>query len=327
MLKNVWTTESDNSKQLEMLKQLRSSLNISEEVHNKMEAEIKRELNQTPVLNGNSEVMGNDMNVMIQEPEVEVIPPTIQEPSPPPIPEPPEPEPAQEQPKVCVGLVYLKMKKNLTLGKEKYRKMEYEAALKFFKQCEELAPDNEEIKFFLKKINLKLKSNKNKEEQDNSSNTSNEATTPDSSTDLTPNHEPTLASPPQVTQPTPTVTSPPTAIPITDSETQESSHSAPVAIPVSETEPKKEEVGDGAPKKELGLLDTDSECISCEGTGNCYWCNSTGNCDRCGGTGMFNDEPCTICSGSGKCNSCSGTGSCPWCKGTGNREKRRISLF
>jgi hypothetical protein len=44
MLRNVWTTKDDNSKQLEMLRELRSSLNISEDVHKKLEAEIKAEI-------------------------------------------------------------------------------------------------------------------------------------------------------------------------------------------------------------------------------------------------------------------------------------------
>ena len=70
--------------------------------------------------------------------------------------------PPKGPPTTSQKLLNFKMKKNFTLGKDKYRKKDYEGALKYFDQCLELEPDNEEIKFFIKKTMLKLKTAKTK---------------------------------------------------------------------------------------------------------------------------------------------------------------------
>jgi hypothetical protein len=197
----------------------------------------------------------------------------------------------------------IKIKKNITLGKEKYRKNDCEGALKFFSQCQELEPDNEEIKFLIKKTKMKLKAAKRKQ-----------SSTP----------EPSV----EEVEPTTTISktdSPLQAIPLDDSAAQSDSIPiAPAAIPVSESgEPISDEV---PPESTPDLTQDNNKCVSCEGNGKCYWCNGSSKCDRCNGSGLFNNEPCTICGGSGDCNSCSGSGSCPWCKGSGTREATRVAL-
>ena len=303
ILKNVYTSKEDNSKQLEMLRVLRESLNISEDTHHKMEEEIKNEINnnQPPSpepIEPKENIMGDDMHLMIQEPpapsvEKEMVESALAEPL---IPPPPGP------PTTSQKLINFKFKKNFTLGKEKYRKKDYNGALKYFEQCLELEPENEEIKFFIKKTNLKLKSEK-------------------------PKPSPPPAQEKSIKPPTPTPPSGPplTAIPLEDSSIH--SPNAPiarVAIPLSDSEKKDTELT--PPDTKPANVNKDALCVSCEGSGKCYWCNGTSKCDRCNGSGLFNNEPCTICGGSGSCNSCSGTGSCPWCKGTGTKEISRVAL-
>jgi len=285
MLKNVYTSNNVNNEQLEMLKMLRASMNISDDIHNKLETEIKQELMEPTGSSSPMEyIMGNDMHLMIQEPPA-VAEPTHELGK--------EPEVVQQEvikaiekteAKVSGALLNVKIKKYITLGKEKYRKHNYEAAMKLFSDGLGIMPDHAELNFLMKKVKLKLKTG------DNGHDTKNQEQGPISDTDNT-------------------------ATPTAPRE-------VPSAIPVSPAVDPQGTGSDG--NKGLGLLDTESECISCEGKGNCYWCNGTGECDRCSGTGSFHDEKCSMCGGSGKCNSCSGNGKCPWCKGTGSRSFRKL---
>ena len=69
MLKNVYTSNNVNNEQLEMLKMLRASMNISEDIHKKLESEIKHELMEPSDSSDPPEnLLGNDMHLMIQEP-------------------------------------------------------------------------------------------------------------------------------------------------------------------------------------------------------------------------------------------------------------------
>ena len=302
MLKNVYTSNNVNNEQLEMLRMLRASMNISDDIHNKLETEIKQELKGPSGSPSPAEpIMGNDMHLMIQEPPTTAEPPhklgkeseVVQQ----------EVIQAIEKTEVKVSraLLDVKVKKYITLGKEKYRKHDYEAAMKLFSNGLGIMPDHEELNFLMKKVLLKLKTG------DNGHDTKNHGQGPVSATDNTA-----------------TLTVPRAAIPMNGSTIKMSKLSeVPSAIPVSPA------VGPQGTNpnsnKDLGLLDTDSECISCEGKGICYWCNGTGKCDRCSGTGSFHDEKCSMCGGTGKCNSCSGNGNCPWCKGTGSRSLRTLS--
>jgi hypothetical protein len=320
MLRNVWTTNEDNSKQLEMLRDLRASLNISEEIHKEMEAEIKRELNLDPPVKTAKKVESAEMNILIQETALKAIEiPTQPIPSPPPV------------VTKSKNLANFKLKKNLTLGKQKYRNKDYETALKFFVQCTELAPEDEEIKFFIKKINLKLCREKN--DGNNKKDKSDTLSNPDSVDQISTSDD---------TQNSSTTPRASTAIPVENFDenvpTKTLRSLAPAAIPVSETEPATENVSSESAKTETAVStgpEADSKpseseeqttCVSCEGSGTCYWCNGNKDCDRCVGSGLIDNEPCSTCGGSGKCKSCSGSGLCGWCKGSGERNNRRINL-
>jgi hypothetical protein len=297
MLKNVYASNEDNGKQLEMLKSLRESLNISEDVHNKLEAEIKQELMNAPLAKPVDNIMGDDMHLLIEQPKaaesvqsIPAAPKTLA-----PVVQPPAPSKA---------LTNVKYKKYLTLGKQKYRKKDYESALKYYLKAQDVLPEDEEVKFLIKKVNLKIHTIKKGEKKV-------ESGKPDaldaSKIDEEGSAKMELTS-----------ISPPTALPVNEPSSVElgiDTH-APSAIPVSEAkEPKTE--------KKLGMIDDDSECISCETTGKCFWCNGSGDCDRCGGSGNYGDQTCSMCNGTGKCNSCSGSGDCPWCDGTGSRASKK----
>ena len=291
---------------MEMLRVLRESLNISEDIHNKMEEEIMMELNNNnesspsePISPREKEnIMGDDMHLLIQESSS---PEAVEEIAA----EPAEAlgPPTKEPPATSKKLLSIKIKKNITLGKEKYRKNDCEGALKFFSQCQELEPDNEEIKFLIKKTKMKLKAAKRKQSS-------------------------ALKQEIEEVQPTTTISktdSPLPAIPLDDSAAHSGSIPiAPAAIPVSESGVP---ITDEAPPESTpDTTQNNNKCVSCEGNGKCYWCNGSSKCDRCNGSGLFNNEPCTICGGSGNCNSCSGSGLCPWCKGSGTREASRVAL-
>ncbi|WP_455392757.1 hypothetical protein [[Eubacterium] cellulosolvens] len=310
-----------------------------------MEAEIKSELNP-PMGTENTaapseNIMGNDMNILIEEPptepeeaeshstavQTEPKQPEVTEPTPAPTTTPPTAPPVAppaappaettvptmpaassalpaKPPKLSQELLNVKVKKNFTLGKEKYRKKNYEGALKYFNQCLEIDPENSEVKFLIKKTKLKLKS---------------ASPAPVSEADNVP---PALETPLEPASP-PTA-SPLAAIPVDKNIHPKSSLSAPVAIPVTKADDTK--LKDTPPEPATKPTADGPKCISCEGSGKCYWCNGTTQCDRCNGSGLFNNEPCPICSGSGNCNSCSGTGLCPWCKGSGTRGTNRVAL-
>jgi len=270
-----------------MLKALRDSLNISEEIHNKFEAEIKRELAQAEKSAQVVSIVPNEMNLLVQDQLEELR----------------KPESSSSN-----VLKKVKFKKYITLGREKYRKKDYDGALKFFNQAKEISPDDEEVIFLIKKVNLKMHSKKQEENDHVGLSTAKAdaiATNPLDSTLSTPR----------------------AAIPIQDPtlDPDKISH-APAAIPIPEKGEGESKIKSKDGVEVGGLLDTDSKCISCEGTGKCYWCNGTGKCDRCNGSGVINDKPCKTCKGTGNCNSCNGSGSCPWCKGSGSRNLRKRTL-
>lgn len=270
-----------------MLKALRESLNISEEIHNQFEAEIKRELVQSETSPQVVSIVPNEMNLLVQDQLEELRKP---------------------ESSASSVLKKVKFKKCITLGREKYRKKDYEGALKFFNQAKELSPDDEEVIFFIKKVNLKIHAKRHDENDQDISSTA--------------QADVTAVNPSDTTRSTPRA-----AIPVQDSSLNpEEIPYAPAAIPIPETGDEESKVKSKEDVDEGGLLDTDSQCISCEGTGNCYWCNGTGKCDRCGGSGVIKDKPCRTCKGTGNCNSCVGSGSCPWCKGSGSRNLRKRTL-
>jgi hypothetical protein len=359
MLRNVWTTKDDNSKQLEMLRELRSSLNISEDVHKKLEAEIKAEIAHESPSPQDENIMTSEMNLMIQE-SAEQPEQIHDEPSSNiamAIPAPPIPTP-QTLVTGSQELVRVKLKKNLTLGKEKYRNKDFEAANKYFNICHDLAPDNQEINFFIKKIGLKLSSHNKKtknssvkntqtksttDQDPNPIETSQEKTTEQAPTAMAAHATPTISTPTSITstttsasttsnEPAPAAAAVATAIPIDPSpnieqvDVEGAKPSVPAAIPVAKPDVTSDPSTDEEKKSKEDSKENKNICVSCEGTGSCYWCNGQKHCDRCVGTGLIDNEPCPTCGGSGNCKSCQGTGKCSWCKGSGERNSRRLSL-
>jgi hypothetical protein len=301
MLKNVYTSNNVNNEQLEMLKMLRASMNISEDIHKKLESEIKHELMDPSGSSNSSEnLLGNDLHLMIQDPPAVAGPTSVVDQGSEVVQQEVIEAIEKTETEISKALLDVKIKKYITLGKEKYRKKDYEAALKLFSDGLGIMPDHEELGFLMKKVKLKLKTG------DNGHDTKTLEQGPVTATDSTATQTPPRA-----------------AIPMNGSTVSASELSeVPSAIPIPLAVDPQDNVSDS--NNDLGLLDTDSECISCEGHGICYWCNGTGKCDRCGGTGSFHDETCSMCGGSGKCNSCSGNGSCPWCKGSGSRSVRKL---
>ena len=308
ILKNVYASHEDKDKQLEMLRSLRESLNISEEVHNRLEAEIKKELMKAPMAKPVENIMGDDMHLLIEEPKVAVstksISPSVTMP-----PAPKTPPPVIQPPAPTKNIRRMRFKKYLTLGKQKYRKKYYESALDYYLKAQELLPEDDEVKFLIKKVNLKIHSTKKEKNYAESSKLSKLDTTQTGSTEVSKEPSASMSSP--------------TAKPVKEPSPVKFGidTKAPAAIPVSDS--KGPETAKPQAKKSLGMIDDDSECISCEATGKCFWCNGSGDCDRCGGSGKYGDDTCSMCNGTGKCNSCTGSGECPWCDGTGSRAARK----
>lgn len=289
MLKNVYSMNNVTTDQLKLLNAVRTSLNISEDMHNKLESEVKNELHipmdkQPEVASGNTSVMPDrDLNILIDDPATE----SVSEPAPPP----------GESP----AIKKVRIKKYLTLGKEKFRKNEFAAALELFIQGQMEAPENEEFEFMIKKVKLKLKE-ETPEELPEKEEISSELSEPSTRVAI-PIESSTNGSS------TPTSTNP---------QTETQPQHAPTAIPVEAGSTTPASAATEVKPDDGSKADDDSsKCISCEATGKCYWCGGSGKCDRCDGSGTYNGESCAMCTGSGKCNSCEGEGTCMWCHGSG----------
>jgi hypothetical protein len=315
ILKKVWATQNADPEQLERLKLLRTTLNISEELHKKLEAEVRRDFLSS---NNPTKVAPSDVNIMINESSVTK--PKKQSSKPAHLKsEVPMPKSktmltakTSKAPSSSGKLQKVKIKKYLTLAKQKYQKKNYKGSLKLLREGLKLDPKNEELKFYIKKVKLKQKSAVGDiEPKDNNVNELS-AEVEDTNMGVIEKIAPSRAEQKRVGSKS--------AIPVGNL------NGAPI-IP--------ETIGPNLNEKPDTIADpteTDTQvtskivtlnkpekpkCISCNGTGSCYWCNGAGKCDRCAGTGIYNDETCTICNGSGKCNSCIGEGTCMWCRGKG----------
>ena len=144
MLKNVYSMNNVTTDQLKLLNAVRTSLNISEDMHNKLESEVKHELHipmdsQPEVAtapNAASVMPERELNLLVDDSAMETVS---------------EPAASGESP----ALKKVRIKKYLTLGKEKFRKNEFAAALELFIQGQLEAPENEEFEFMIKKVKLK----------------------------------------------------------------------------------------------------------------------------------------------------------------------------
>jgi hypothetical protein len=293
---------------------LRDTLNISEELHKKLELELKgeHEINEAV-----SNIAPNEVNVLVQEQD-----------------KPTKTAVAMPISKIVESsrktqsdkLKQMKIKKFVTLAKEKYKLKNYPEALKYLTKGLDVDPKNQELLFFIKKVNIKLKKagreldrakTKLKDTVDTNQMVS------DSISEVKVTEKITI---PRSAQ---KKTEPKVAVPIGNlngasisDEPFENLKNDPTdnnkeTQTVFDQETKAmESIMEEQKKKSLSQSNK-PKCISCNGTGSCYWCSGSGKCDRCGGSGTYNDEPCTMCNGSGKCNSCAGNGYCMWCRGKG----------
>ncbi len=291
-------------------------LNISEELHNKFEAEIKAQFITSDKA---SEIAPNDFNVLLAEP---ISPPNRQ---------------AKNS-----NLLSIKVKKCIILGKDRCLKQDYEGALNSYLEAQKIDPDNNELKFLIKKVQLKLKEKES------------EIPLEDSSVEEGVKYK-IITIKPKSPQPDELIDNiselekfnkeSKVAIPVSNlngasiqPETLQNNQpthkfEAPSAIPMAkkdlnlkmETKPEDKPIE----KNEEKNLESNNKksCISCNGTGKCYWCDGTGNCVRCLGNGTDNSSSCSMCSGSGNCTSCSGSGKCMWCHGKGESVRRMNTLF
>jgi hypothetical protein len=325
MLRNVYAGPGSHEDQMKMLQAVRASLNISEEMHKELEEQIKQELNVSKAPKG--PIPERDLNLLIQDdqpepsesmkPEMPSEEPK-EEPKPAPLPIPPPSTHSQH-------LIKLKLKKFITLGKEKYRHNDFEGALEFFTQGKEIAPDNDEIDFLLKKSRLKIKKTKSESEKSLIQQAKEQGMNLEDSTSR-------LAIP-IGNAVTTSLNGGTLQGSVNDQTDVASSGTAPAAIPVQpgEIDPTMESEVEAKPDNgsgtEISVDDDPSQCISCESTGKCYWCGGSGKCDRCNGSGTYLDSKCALCNGSGNCNSCSGDGSCMWCHGSGKNTKEKNSRY
>ncbi len=132
MLKHVIADQQSNPELGASLKILRETLNITEDVHNKLEVDIRSELSN---LNENvmNEIASKDLNVMIQKPDKKPAENTISE-----------------------NLKNLKLKKIMILSKEKVRQRNFNIAIKLLRQGEKLAPGNKKIRILIEKSTREL---------------------------------------------------------------------------------------------------------------------------------------------------------------------------
>jgi hypothetical protein len=318
------------------LKLLRTTLNISEELHEKLEAEVRGEFlsSKEP-----TKIAPNDVNIMINDKsanqanlqsskpsqiEAEVPMPkskTILSTKPSKASKPSKPSKPSKISKTSkpyshpVKLREVKIKKYLTLAKQKYQKKNYKDSLKLLREAQEIDPENEELKFYIKKVKLKQKSVKVDVGPKGKKSTKSEKEVEETSVGevgvrekITPSRAEQKKAESQ------------SAIPVGNLNGAPINHETIGTLlnekPGPIDDPTK--VEDQVTSKIVTLTKPEKpKCISCNGTGSCYWCNGTGKCDRCAGTGIYDDETCTICSGTGKCNSCVGEGTCMWCRGKG----------
>jgi hypothetical protein len=306
MLKKVYATQNADPEQLERLRMLRVMLNISEEMHQKLEGEIKNSFYSPEAVDS---ISPRGFNVLVNESAY-----------------------APKSPANVEMMNDLKIKKYITLGKEKYQKKEYSEALELFTKGLELAPGNEEFHFLIKKVTLKLKENgeddnnlQEEETSDNEIETNKAEEVINNKESNTSGSESELVKRPKIAIPVDTFngasirTEPMDSQPGLDqSESEEVSK--PKQLPENDISPIEPDNGSS------DTIDPQS-CISCNGTGNCYWCNGSGKCDRCGGSGTFNDKTCSMCNGSGKCNSCLGEGLCMWCRGKGKSVRKMNTIY
>ncbi len=314
MLKNVWTSKEVDPEQLERLKMLRETMNISEELHRQLEAEIKAEFFEST---RPSKIAPEVFNVLIKE--------SIK-----------TSKPRKKQKNKSDKLKRIKLKKIITLANEKYSNKEYEDALQLLKQGSELDSENPEILFYIKKVNLKLRSSKSGSKNISEDKSTGDLVThrKDENTGINIKEKITT---PRFAQKRTEVKP---AIPVghlngASVETLEKTSETASNLDTPKTTEPETTLGkmvedENILKDETKRFTLDkpdkTKCISCNGTGKCYWCSGSGKCDRCGGDGVYNDSNCTMCNGTGKCNSCSGQGTCMWCRGKGT-SRQMNTLF
>lgn len=220
MLKNILASNNTDSEQLKLLEQVRESLNISEEVHKELEAKIISDLQHLYDTEPLKDVSGNDLNLLVNIPDTGSTAPaseasaaeaapkapaismaptgamTLSAPKVPTTPPPPVAPKALTTPSPLANKVKseilknVKIKKYLTLGKDKYCKKDYERALNFFTKAQNLTPNNEELQFLIKKVKLKIKHAKPKKKESVNENFMNlEVNTPKETVQTHQNHD------------------------------------------------------------------------------------------------------------------------------------------
>lgn len=317
----MWSTQNNDPEQLESLKLLRASLNISDEQHNYLEAEVKNELMSNA---GFDTIAPNEFVLMVQEPDKEQ---KMDK-------QPKQKKKKKKKIKKTEKPKSVKIKKYLTLGKDKYHKQDYYNALRLYSEALKLDPDSEEIEFLIKKTKNKIdiieSSNNDFDLNDEEFKEFNALFEDDTeppgpveekedsyvlSAIPVDNLNGAAVKPKDVEDfEKPAKIALPKAIPVTPNQT------APAGKPIEKAKAVTQDQTESS-------TPSSSPCISCNGTGQCYWCGGTKKCDRCGGTGTFMDNPCTMCRGTGNCNSCQGKGECMWCKGSGLSNRRLNGIY
>ena len=313
-MKKVWAAKNADPDQLERLKMLRATLNISEELHQQLEEEIKQ---QSMEERSTFKISPSEINILIQESSTKRL----------------KKKKHKDTQAHKEKLKDVKLKKILTMAKEKYLKDDYGEAIELLNQGSKLDPDNEDIKFYTKKVKIKLNKSKKgirKLDKEEKKGLFEIRETIDEQTGVKIKEKITIPR----SEHKKLVSK--TAIPVSNlngaslepqiTKLEEKIELNEPEKPVNkeldlQQENKEPESNENTIKSEPTKVVLEKpqkpKCISCNGTGQCYWCNGTGECDRCAGTGDYNDSACTMCNGSGKCNSCNGKGLCMWCRGKG----------
>ena len=235
-------------------------------------------------------------------------------------------------------LINLRLKKYITLGKDRFRSNNFREALLYYQRALEIAPENTEIQFLIKKVELKQRdlTPQRKELLDENvvkvkfKHLTQKTTPSNTKSPVIESANPVALAAP-IPSPTMGILDAPTIHQAINNDQIPGQPSDPsllepqMAIPLhpQDAKPKMDQItpGDysGGEDYDTGEAITadDQTCFSCKGLGKCYWCDGGGTCTRCNGTGKEYNEKCPSCHGSGKCNSCGGQGTCLWCGGNG----------
>ncbi len=229
-----------------------------------------------------------------------------------------------------------KIKKIIELGKDAYRKKEYQRAIEIYDEGLELDYDNTELRFLKKTVQAKIDDlTKGKTGEDVGAPVEPEQPTQVSSetaavevasTDTTASETVSTETPGSESRAIESTSEAPnSSSKMFDASTLDASVKE-LAVSGNKIEQLEKRLQEkvkvlqdlSGPGKELPK----DACNSCEGTGECYWCKGSNKCNSCSGTGKNEaGEKCSECDGKGNCHSCNGSGKCRWCEGTGKKSK------